>query len=229
MTHTLDAITIEPKHTAQACVIWLHGLGATKHDFVSVVPLLQLPDNHNTRFIFPQAPTRPVTLNAGIAMPAWYDIYDIQLGAQEDHDGIISASQTIHALLDEQVQQGIPAKNIMLVGFSQGAALALHSGLHYSQPLAGLTVLSGYLPIPSTLPAANDIANGNTPILMMHGTNDPVLPIIFGEVSQQRLAEQGYNVTWKTYPMEHTVSIPQLKDISHWLQQRVCCDSVVET
>jgi phospholipase/carboxylesterase len=217
MTQMLDRVTIEPKTSPKACVIWLHGLGATKHDFTSVIPMLQLPKEHRIRFIFPQAPSQPVSINGGLSMPAWYDIYDMTLGAKEDHDGILKASATIQTLINEQNQQGIATANIVLMGFSQGAALALHCGLNHTQKLAGIAALSGYLPIPHTLPPAHNNPNGTTPILMLHGTNDPILPLTFGEISYQHLQEKGYSVTWKTYNMEHTVTLPQLHDIGRWL------------
>ena len=221
MTQTLKAVTIEPDTQAQACIIWLHGLGASGHDFVPIVPELRLAKNHGIRFIFPHAPSRPVTLNLNMKMPAWYDIYAIELHTQEDHTGIMEATNLIHQLIDQQREQGIEAENIIVIGFSQGAGLALYSGLHYKHPLAGIGVLSGYLPLAKTLPAASETPNGQTPILMMHGTEDKTLPLVFGEASLQRLQQQGYAVDWKIYPMEHTVSLPQVYELSHWLNTRL--------
>lgn len=221
MSQILQTVTIEPHIPAKACVIWLHGLGASGHDFVPIVPELGLNDNHAIRFIFPHAPLRPVSLNFNMKMPAWYDIYAIELHSKEDEPGIIQAAQSVHRIIEQQIDQGIKPNKIILMGFSQGGGLAIYSGLHCQHPLAGIGVLSGYLPLGECLLPANQVANGETPILLMHGTEDAVLPIVFAEISLQRLQQQGYKTEWKTYPMEHTVNLPQINEISEWIRNRL--------
>lgn len=218
---TFDAITIEPKQKADACIIWLHGLGADGGDFAGVVPSLGLADKHAIRFIFPHAPDRPVTLNAGYIMPAWYDIVAIDFRAPQDEKGIKESEKNLQALIHQQIKAGIPCKRILLMGFSQGGALALHTALRFEQPLAGVGVLSGYLPLHPTLAHEKHSANATIPIFMAHGTRDPVVPYVMGQQSFERLQQAGFNPVWHPYPMEHTVCIQELIDIGQWINHQL--------
>lgn len=212
---TLQKIVIEPKNKTEYAIIWLHGLGADGHDFEPIVPDLNLP---NVRFIFPHAPIRPVTLNGGMAMRAWFDIIALSLSAREDEAGIRNSQMSVIALIEEQVQQGIPASHIFLVGFSQGAAMALHTGLRYPQPLAGMIALSTYLPLREKLSREISEAQLQTPIFMAHGLYDTVLPYPLGEAGKKILESLGLTVEWHSYPMDHGVSPAELADIKHFLR-----------
>jgi len=204
-----------------AAVIWLHGLGADGNDFVPVVaeltPLLSLPEHRHVRFIFPHAPVRPVTCNGGYEMRAWYDIFSLEHFEREDEAGFIEARQRIDTLIDDQQRQGISADNIVLMGFSQGGAVALYSGLRHPQPLAGIGALSCYLPLRDSTATERASANRHTPIFMAHGRQDPVVGFVLGERSRDLLQELGYAVQWHAYDMEHSVCMDEIRDIAHWL------------
>jgi phospholipase/carboxylesterase len=215
---SLESIIIEPKQSAQFAVIWLHGLGASGHDFASIVPQLRLPDSLPVRFIFPHAPVRPVTLNMGMPMPAWYDIYGLEAHSQQDDAGINQTNEHIVQLMQTQHEQGIPAANIILAGFSQGGAIALHTGLHYPEKLAGIMALSTYLPLSETFGTRTEEANHATSIFMAHGTGDVTVPLSFAETSKRLLKKHRYPVKWRTYPMQHSVCPEELRDISAWIQ-----------
>lgn len=202
----------------QYCVIWLHGLGADGHDFAPIVPQLNLPPAPAIRFIFPHAPTQPVTINGGYVMRAWYDIVAADLRARQDKDGIVQSAQKIMQIVDDQQQQGIEAHNIILAGFSQGAALALHLGLRSGTGFAGIMALSGYLPLAEEMPVAAADPAIQCPIFMAHGVYDPVVPLAAGTESRQRLVSLGYHIDWHEYPMEHSVCAEEIADISRWLQ-----------
>jgi len=213
---TLPHITVETGKKPQASVIWLHGLGADGHDFESIVPQLGLPKALAVRFIFPHAPSIPVTLNGGYIMPAWYDIKQNDLGIEHDRDGIVQSAQSIQMLIEQEQMQGIPAKRIILAGFSQGAAMALHIGLRQSNSLAGIMALSGYLLLPSETDAWQ--ANSkDTPIFMAHGVHDPVVTYGLGESSYRKLEAHDYAVQWHSYPMEHNVCLEEIKHIGQWI------------
>lgn len=214
---TLQKIVIEPKNTkAEYAVIWLHGLGADGHDFEPIVLELNLP---NVRFIFPHAPIRPVTLNGGMAMRAWFDIFALSLNAKDDEAGIRESQALITGLIEEQVQQGILPAHIFLVGFSQGAAMALHTGLRYPTPLAGIIALSAYLPLRDKLRSEIVEAQLQTPIFMAHGLYDTVLPYPLGEAGKKILESLGLTVSWHSYPMDHSVSPAELSDIKHFFSE----------
>ena len=215
-------IVLEPASgEAQAAVIWLHGLGADGHDFVPVVPELGLAPDARIRFVFPHAPVRPVTINGGYAMPAWYDIRDLTPEGRDDEPGFADARARIEGYIAAQLARGIDSRRIVLAGFSQGGAVALHVGLRHAQGLAGILALSCYLPLRARL--ATDLASANrtTPILMCHGTQDPVVDIRFGEMSRDAMRAQGLDVDWRTYPMAHSVCPAQIRDIGEWLRLRV--------
>jgi phospholipase/carboxylesterase len=204
----------------------MHGLGASGDDFAAIVPELDLAGCPAIRFVFPHAPVMPVTLNGGYVMPAWYDIFGTELGAgavrQEDAAGIAKSQQDIEALIAHEVNrldgQGIHPSKIVLAGFSQGCAIALHTGLRHPAKLAGIMALSGYLPLASTVSAERSAANASTPIYMAHGTQDPVVVVSRAEASRDVLAGLGYNVQWHTYPMPHSVHPREIADISAFLK-----------
>jgi len=221
VTHLPECIIIEPPTPCRATVIWLHGLGADGHDFEPIVPELGLPAALGIRFVFPHAPHRPVSINGGYVMRAWYDISHADLSHSEDDEGIRASSQLLWGLIDREVQQGIAADHIVVAGFSQGGAIALHGGLRYEQPLAGLLILSSYLPLAQTFGQERVSSNESVPIMMMHGKTDTVIPIGLAESSRDLLTRHGQNVTWKSYPMAHSLCGQQVGDISRWLAARL--------
>ncbi|MDH3342330.1 MAG: carboxylesterase [Gammaproteobacteria bacterium] len=210
----LDAIEHETGANPDAAVIWLHGLGANGHDFAGIVPQLHLPAELTIRFIFPHAPVRPITLNQGYQMPGWYDLTSLNIDNDEDEAGINESSNAIRALCQKQESLGIPANRIILAGFSQGGAIALHCGLNYEPPLGGIMALSTYLPHCCDL---ENKTNQNLDIFMAHGKQDDVLSHNFGDLSRQRLEKSGYSVKWHEYAMMHNVSMEEVQDISRWL------------
>jgi phospholipase/carboxylesterase len=217
MSDYLPCIEQNPEIPAVASVIWMHGLGANGHDFAPVPPVLGLPPELPVRFIFPHAPSIPVTLNMGSVMPAWYDIRSLD---ERGHDaaGVAKSGGEIHRLIEREIDRGIPSHRIVLAGFSQGGAMALHIGLRYRQRLAGLMVLSAYLLLPDSLAAEADDANRKTQIFQAHGLNDPMVQLTYGMKSRAALEEQGYDVDWHEYPMEHAVCPEELADIGVWLR-----------
>jgi phospholipase/carboxylesterase len=217
----LPPIVIEPATGAGAAVIWLHGLGADGHDFEPIVPALDLPPGAAVRFVFPHAPYRTVTINNGLRMRAWYDITGSEMARQEDERGIRASAAEVQALINQQCRSGIPADRIVLAGFSQGGAIALHSALRHPAPLAGVVALSTYLPLAERLEREADPANRSIPILMVHGTDDGVIPLFMAERSRRRLAELGYPVDWHAYAMEHCVIGEEIALISAWLSRRL--------
>lgn len=219
MTTLLDAIQIETAPSPTAAVIWMHGLGASGDDFAAIVPELDLRGCAPIRFVFPHAPVMPVTINNGFEMPAWYDIFAPDLVRREDAEGIARSELAIEALIAREVARGIPARRIVLAGFSQGCAMTLHTGLRHPQRLAGLIALSGYLPLIGSLAAERHEANADTPIFMAHGTADPVVVLPRAEESRAALEALGYRVQWHTYPMPHSVHPREIADISAFLRQ----------
>lgn len=201
------------------CVIWMHGLGADGHDFAPIVSELNLPDSPDIRFIFPHAPMQPVTINGGYVMRAWYDIVAPDLTARQDRKGILQSATAINNIIKEQQESGIPSEKIILAGFSQGGAMALHIGLRSDLDFAGIMALSCYLPLADELSIPPASQKPGLAIFMAHGTSDPVVPINAGQLSKQHLNQQGYQVTWKDYPMEHSVCGEEVLDISRWLKQ----------
>lgn len=218
---SLERITVEPETPATSCVIWLHGLGDSGAGFAPIVPIFSLPENHGIRFIFPHAPEQAVTINQGYVMRSWYDIKSLDLHNRADMDGVLASEAKIQALIQEQIDSGIAAKNIVLAGFSQGGVLSLFTGLRFGQRLAGILALSCYLPTSDTLPAHCHSANAATPILQNHGERDDVVPMSAGKMANTLLTAANYDVIWKSYPMDHSVLPDQLRDISAWLQARL--------
>lgn len=219
MTPLLPHIQIETTANPSAAVIWLHGLGADGNDFAGLVPELDLSACPAIRFVFPHAPDLPVTVNGGYVMPAWYDIYAPDLVKRQDEAGIRTSEKAIQALITREVARGIPAERIVLAGFSQGCAMALHTGLRYPQKFAGIIALSGYLPLADQFAAERHNANARTPIFMAHGNQDPVVVPARGEASRDLLTRLGYTVEWHSYPMPHSVHPQEVADIARFLTQ----------
>jgi phospholipase/carboxylesterase len=216
---TEAAVTLTPDVAPTATVIWLHGLGADGHDFVPLVPELQLPAKLAVRFIFPHAPQRPVTLNNGYVMRAWYDIKGVSLQSEQDAVGIGASEQLVQQLIQTELDAGIAAQRIVIAGFSQGGAIALHTALRYPQRLAGVMALSTYLPLHDTLASEASAANRDVPILMAHGVQDPVVPLQLGKLSLDVLQTNGYAVDFRRYDMPHSVCMEEVRDISSWLSR----------
>jgi len=200
-----------------AAVIWLHGLGANGHDFEPIVPELGLPDTLAVRFIFPHAPEIPVTINGGYVMPAWYDILEMDIDRKIDQTQILASAQKIRALIEREQARGIACERIVLAGFSQGGAVAYETALSHNQRLAGLLAMSTYFATASSVQWHD--ANRDLPILVMHGEQDPVVPVQLGERALGALTRQGYRPQWKSYAMEHQVCYPQITDIGRWLTE----------
>jgi len=218
MANQQNAVIIEPNHGHRATVIWLHGLGADGHDFVPIVPELHIPQSLGVRIVFPHAPVRPVTINGGMSMRAWYDVRNTDLRSEEDAASINDSATIIEQYIATEVNAGIHSEKIVLAGFSQGGAMALHTGLRQESRLGGILVLSGYLPLPERFREEVRISNKTVPIMMCHGTFDPVIPASAGKQSHDFLEQEGYMVSWHSYPMEHSVCLEEIQDAGTWLQ-----------
>jgi phospholipase/carboxylesterase len=215
----LETIEIESAPAPTAAVIWMHGLGADGNDFAPIVRELDLSGCHGIRFVFPHAETMPVTINNGYVMRAWYDILGMDLVRREDAQGLRASQLRINDLIEREIERGILAEHIVLAGFSQGCAMTLQTGLRYSQPLAGLMCLSGYLPLADTIAEERHSANQNVPIFMAHGRGDGVVLINRAEASRDHLKSLGYAIEWHEYMMQHSVCAEEVDDISRWLQR----------
>lgn len=215
----LETLVIEPADTAQATVIWLHGLGADGNDFKSIVPELDLPQRAAIRFVFPHAPYRPVTVNRGMTMRACYDLVGLSAGSPQDASGIQDSERRLGELIKAENRRGIPCERIVLAGFSQGGAVALYTGLRYPQRLAGIMGLSTYLPLHKTLEEADKQPNAKVSVFMTHGNQDRVLPFELGVYSWHWLEDHGYSVEWHEYAMGHQVCMEEIRAIAEWLQQ----------
>jgi phospholipase/carboxylesterase len=220
MKTLLETIELETTPNPTAAVIWMHGLGADGNDFVSIVNELDLTGAPGIRFIFPHAPTRPVTINNGYVMRAWYDIAfgDLEGKTRKaDEKGVRESQAQIGQLIARENSRGIAAAKIVLAGFSQGGAIALHTGLRYPQQLAGVMALSTYLPLADSFASEAAPANAKTSVFMAHGTHDPVVPYAMGSDSHELLQKAGYAVQWHEYPMQHSVCLEEVNDIGRWL------------
>ncbi len=212
-------LIIEPPETATASVIWLHGLGADGHDFEPIVAELGDAVTRNVRYVFPHAPRIPVTINGGMVMRAWYDIAETDLANRADESGVRASAGILEGLIGEELAKGLPSSRILLAGFSQGGAIALHTGIRYAQSLAGILALSTYLPLQESAAVEISEANRNIPIFLAHGSQDPVIPLALSEQTRQFLASTGYKVQCHTYPMPHSVCPEEIRDIAVWLEQ----------
>jgi phospholipase/carboxylesterase len=222
MEKILETIEIETGKNPSASVIWMHGLGADGNDFVPIVNELELDGTPAIRFVFPHAPMRPVTINNGYVMRAWYDVSFGDLEGQSrlaDERGVRESQAHITALIEREARRGIAAQDIVLAGFSQGGAIALQTGLRHPQKLAGVMALSAYLPLAESLLQEAAPANKTTPVFMAHGTYDPVVPLMMGAGSMTLLTGLGYAVEWRQYPMPHSVCPEEIQDIGAWLRR----------
>jgi phospholipase/carboxylesterase len=219
MADLLEAIEIETAPNPDAAVVWMHGLGADGHDFEPIVPELRLPATTRIRFVFPHAPLRPVTINQGHVMRAWYDVRALAGVRREDEAGVRQSARQIEALLARERQRGIAPRRIVIAGFSQGGAMALHVGLRYADRLAGILALSCYLPLSNTLPTEASPANRDVPIFWAHGLHDPMIPQAMAEQGRAQLAELGYQIDWHQYPIPHSVSAEEIADVARWLER----------
>lgn len=217
----LQTIEVNPGAPARATVIILHGLGADGTDFLSFADEMRLAPVGPLRWVFPRAPERAVTINNGHRMRAWYDILGADLARSEDVAGLRESFALVHALLDREIARGVPARRIVLGGFSQGSAITLGAGLRYGQRLAGLVGMSGYLPLADTTAAERHAANHDTPVFLAHGRNDGVVPLARGSAGRDLLLQSGQPVEWHDYPMEHSVCIEEVQHLQRWLLQRL--------
>lgn len=211
------AVELIPSIPPTASIIWLHGLGANGYDFVNIVEEITMPQTVPIHFIFPHAPHRPITINNGYVMRGWYDIKSFSAQDSEDDIGIQETQQVIDALINKEIEADIPSRHIFLGGFSQGGAIALHTGLRFAQRLGGILALSTYLPLAKTVPQNIHASNRDIPILMVHGTEDPVIPLQFALYSRHLLERLGYKIDWHAYPIGHSVSSEEIADIDRWL------------
>ncbi len=214
---SLPAIELATGDSPKSSVIWLHGLGADGNDFVPVVDELGLPPQLAVRFIFPHAPMQPVTINGGIVMRAWYDVFNQDMSFREDETGLRRSQREIEKFITKEKNRGIGVSRIVLAGFSQGGAIALQTGLRYPERLAGILALSCYLPLASTLAAEASAANRDVPIFMAHGVADPLIPLPLASLSRERLEQQGHQVEWHQYLMPHSVCPEEIQEIGRWL------------
>jgi len=217
----LECVEVTTASAPRHAVIWMHGLGADGHDFEPVVPYLGLPSDAAVRFVFPHALMRPVTINGGAVMRAWYDITQLSTSKGQDEAGIEHSAVKIAELIEREGERGIAPENIVLAGFSQGGAMALHVGLRYPRRLAGIMALSAYLLYPERLEEACSQANRGTPLFIGHGSYDPMVPLPLGQAARQTLESGGWPVEWHTYPIPHSVSPEEMTDIGRWLQSRL--------
>lgn len=219
MTKTREYSVCEPDTEADACVIWLHGLGADGSDFLGVVDQLGLPANHKVRFVFPNAPFRSVTVNNGMKMRGWYDIFDINLLRKEDESGIKDSYNTLSEIIQHEVKQGVAHARIILAGFSQGGAMSLYTGLRYPIALGGIIVLSAYMPLLADFNSHMHPANADIPIFMAHGLFDPIVPLQAGKNAADALQKLNYALEWQTYPIAHTVTLDEIYDVGAFINR----------
>jgi len=215
----LESIEMQPSAPPVATVIWLHGLGADGHDFEPIVPELNLPETLPVRFVFPHAPLRPVTINAGMVMRAWFDIVSIEGGHRIDEGGFFESVDLINGLIATQVQAGMPPGRIVLAGFSQGGAVVLHTGLQYPERMGGILALSCYLPTIEAIQKAGPPRHPGLPILMAHGTQDPLIPFSFAVSTRNALTALGHSIDWHEYDMAHAVCPDEIAAIGSWLSK----------
>ena len=218
MTESLQTIEIETRPKPSHSIIWLHGLGADGNDFVPIVQELALPPL-GIRFVFPHAPMRPVTINGGFVMRAWYDIAQQDVRMKEDEQGVRQSQKMIEELIAKENSRGVPPNRIVIAGFSQGGVIALQTALRHPKRLAGVMSLSAYLPLVGTVDKERNPANNDMPVFLGHGTTDNIVPLALGTTSRDRLIKLGYDVDWHQYPMAHSVCPEELEDISAWLRR----------
>jgi len=213
----LPCIELEPAVEARSCVILMHGLGADGSDFVPAVTELNLPESLGVRFLFPNAPIMPITINNGYEMRAWFNISSLTIDGISDRIGIKQSVNEIERLIEKQIKLGIPADKIVLAGFSQGAVMALVTALGYRETLGGVLALSGYLPLATEVLQQAGHPNHQIPIFLAHGMHDPVVPYVLGKAAFMALEQAGYNVAWHSYPIQHNICPQEVEDVRHWL------------
>jgi phospholipase/carboxylesterase len=219
VSEPLQCVEVQTDGSPDATVILLHGLGADGYDFVPVVKELEALGAPAARFVFPHAPTMPVTINGGYVMRAWYDILGTDLVRREDEQGIRASQRMVEALIEREVARGTPRARIVLAGFSQGGAITLQTGLRQTEPLAGLIALSCYLPLADRFPSEAAAGSRTVPVFLAHGTQDPVVPLSRGTASRDALKAAGYDVEWHDYPMPHSVCAEEIRDIAAFMQR----------
>ncbi len=217
----LPSIQIETAPNPRHAVIWLHGLGADGHDFEPIVPELVDRAWPPLRFVFPNAPMRPITINGGMSMRAWYDISGQEIAQRQDEVGIRASIVLLDELIEREVTRGVASENILLAGFSQGGAIVLSGGIRHARKLGGIIALSTYLPMAEKTDAEVAAANRNTPLFMAHGKLDPTISHALGEMSREYLLQRGYAVEWHSYPMAHQVCAEEIADLKHWIGGRL--------
>jgi phospholipase/carboxylesterase len=222
----LSCVEVEPVQPAMASVIWLHGLGADGHDFEPVIPALKLPASLPVRFVFPNAPVQPVTVNGGWEMPAWYDILEMKLERKIDVDGLLHSVSQINRLIEREIARGIPANKIILAGFSQGGAVAYHTALCFPQPLAGLLTLSTYVATAELIKQHRSEANQAIPIAIHHGTADDVVPISLGQQAKELLQQLEYKPQWHSWPVDHGLCLEEIEAIGVWLTALLTMETI---
>ena len=220
MSSALPYIETNPVSEIKATVIWLHGLGDSGHGFAPIVPELRLPDALGVRFVFPHAPERPVTINGGMRMRAWYDIKSMDFDKRADLTGVRESAEQVEQLIEAEISNGVPPEKIILAGFSQGGVIALHLGPRFSKSLGGIMGLSTYMCQPELLAGEAHPANQQTPVFMAHGEMDDVVPIAMGKAAYDTLTANQYNVSWQSYRMKHNLNMDEINAISQWLQAR---------
>lgn len=221
MNSTLPFVEVLHGNKPDALVVWLHGLGDSGNGFAPIVPELKLPSNLSVRFVFPHAPVRPVTINNGMQMRAWYDIKSLDFENRADSEGVKDSAAQVKSLIEEEIEKGMPPERIILAGFSQGGVIAYQLGLRFEQKLGGILALSTYLCQPELLEQQRHPANQNTDILIAHGLYDEVIPCALGKAAFERIEALGYPVQWRDYPMQHNVCMEEIQDVSQWLQTRL--------
>jgi len=215
----LECVEIETGPRPEKSVVWLHGLGASGHDFEPILPYLGLPASSSVRFVFPHAPEIPVTLNMGMVMPAWYDIVELDLKRRHDEAGVRRSQEQVLALMAREQERGTPSEDLVLAGFSQGGAVALYTALRFEETLAGCLALSTYLVGDEELDRERSPINQEIPIFQGHGRFDPMVPLDRGEHCRDRLVELGYRSIWREYPMQHEVCMDEIVDVGAWLTE----------
>ena len=221
MSSALPYIETNPVSEIKATVIWLHGLGDSGHGFAPIVPELRLPDALGVRFVFPHATERPVTINGGMRMRAWYDIKSMDFDKRADLTGVRESAEQVEQLIEAEISNGVPPEKIILAGFSQGGVIALHLGPRFSKSLGGIMGLSTYMCQPELLADEAHPANQQTPVFMAHGEMDDVVPIAMGKAAYDTLTANQYKVSWQSYRMQHNVNMDEINAISQWLQARL--------
>ena len=219
MTELLPFESVKTAEETEYTIIWLHGLGADGNDFIPLVPELKLPESLAVKFIFPHAPVRPITLNNGYEMRAWFDMFSLDRSNNTDESDLLTTVGWINQFIDKEIENGVPSKNIMIAGFSQGGVIALHTGLRYPKRLAGILALSTYIPFAENLFEQTSEAQKGLPIFAAHGINDPVIPIASWQDYVPKLNAQGFDVEAHSYAMEHSLCAEEIRDISIWIQK----------